>query len=71
MDSILSVHNKDFTRDGQSLRKFLETPQKQKLFTRTIDWNWENLVKIYHGIIEPQHLIGPRQMGLQKEQCAE
>ena len=28
------------------------------------------IVKIYHGIIEPQHLIDPRQMVLLREQCA-
>ena len=51
----------------KSLRKFLEPSQHQKLFIRTIDWNVENLVKIYHGIIEPQHLIDPRQMVLRRE----
>ena len=40
--------------------------KNEKLFTRTIHWNLENLVKIYHGIIELQHLIDPRQMVLQK-----
>ena len=39
----------------------------QKLFFRTTRWNLENLVKIYHGIFELQHLIDPRQMALLKE----
>ena len=36
----------------------------QKLLKRTIHWNLENLVKICHGIIEPQHSIDPRRMVL-------
>ena len=37
----------------------------------TIHWNLTNLLKIHHGIIDLQHLIDLRRMGLQKEQCAE
>ena len=51
----------------KSLRKFLEQSQKQKFLIRTIRWNLEIFLKIYHGIIEPQHLIDPRQMALLKE----
>ena len=45
--------------------------KNQKLFIRTIHWNLENLVKIYHGIIEPQHLMDPRRMVLLKERYEE
>ena len=45
--------------------------KNQKLFIRTIHWNVENLVKIYHGIIEQLHPIGPRQMARLKEPYAE
>ena len=56
----------------KSVRKFLEPSQKkQQLFTLTIHWSLENLVKIYHGIIEHQHLIDPRRMALLKEPYAE
>ena len=36
-------------------------------FFQTIHWSLANLVKIYHGIIEFQHFIDPRQMTLLKE----
>ena len=52
----------------RSLLKFLEPSQKAKssLYGQ-VHWNLENLVKIYHGLIEPQHLIDPRQMASLKE----
>ena len=68
MDSILSVQNKDFTGDGKEFTKIPQTvAKKQQLFMRTVHWNMENLVKIYHGIIEPQQLTDPRLMASLKE----
>ena len=60
MDSILSVQNKDFTRDGQEFAKVPRAViQAKKLFIQTNHWSLENLVKIYHGIIELRRLIDP------------
>ena len=42
-----------------------------KSFTLTIPWNLAKLVKIFHGIIVRQRHTDQKQMGLQKEQCAE
>ena len=42
-----------------------------KLLILTIHWSLENLVKIYHGIIEHQHLIDRRQTALLKERYDE
>ena len=68
MDSILSVQNKDFARDGKECTKVPRAvAKKQKLFIRTIHWNLVNLVKIYHGIIELQLLVDPRQTASMKE----
>ena len=64
LDSILSVQKKKKTSQEteKSLRKFLEPSHKPKvIYTPTIHWILANLVKIYHGIIELQHLIGLRQ----------
>ena len=36
--------------------------KKRELFMLTVHQNLENLVKIYCGIIEPQHFIVPRRM---------
>ena len=72
MDSILSVQNKDPAGDGHEFTKVHRSVAKtEKLFVRTIHWNLENLVKIYRGIIELQHLIDPKRMALLKERCAE
>ena len=48
----------------KSLFKFLEPSQAPKvvLYIQTTRWSLANLVKIYHGIIELQGLIDPRQM---------
>ena len=68
MDSVLSVQNKDFTGDGKEFTKVPRAAAKKpKLFTLTIHWSLENLVKINHGIIEHHHLIDPKQMALLKE----
>ena len=50
----------------RSSRKFLERRKATKLLMRTILWHLENLLKIYHGIIEHQHLIDPKQVALLK-----
>ena len=42
-----------------------------KSFTLTIPWNSAKLVKIFPGIIIRQHHTDQKQMGLQREQCAE
>ena len=62
MDSILSVQNEDFSGDG---KEFTTVPRavtqaKSYLCRQLIHWILENLVKIYHGVIELQHLIDPR-----------
>ena len=60
--------NKDFTRDGKEFTKVLGAVAKnQSYLYGQFHWNLENLVKIYHGIIEPQQLVDPRQMALLKE----
>ena len=67
MDSILSVQNKDFTRNGKDFTKVPRAVGKTKSYSY---WQfigtWKS-VKVYHGIIEPQHLVDPRQMALLKE----
>ena len=50
---------------------FSSRRKNRKSLTLTIHWNLANLVKIYHGIIELQHLIDPRRMALLKEPHAE
>ena len=68
MDSILSVQNRIFSGDGKkSLRKFVGPSEKPKVIYTDNHWNLANLVKTYHGIIELQHLIDPRQMASLKE----
>ena len=67
MDSVLSVYNNNFSGDGKELTKVSRTVRKNKLFIRTINWNLENLVKIYHGIIEIQRLVDPKRTALLKE----
>ena len=42
-----------------------------KSFTLTIPWNFAELVKIFPGIIVRRHHTDQKQMGLQREQCAE
>ena len=68
MDSILSVQDKDFTGDGTEFTKVSRAARKaESHFTLAIIGIWQMLVKIYHGIIEPQHLVDPRQMVSLKE----
>ena len=62
MDSILSVQNKNFQRDGKCVSS-LEKSRKS--------WNLANPVTIYRGIIELRHLIDLRRMVLLKERHAE
>ena len=72
MDSILSVQNKDFTKDREEFTKVSRAVRKnRKSFTLTVQWNLANLVNIYHGIIELQHAIDPRRTRLPKERYAE
>ena len=51
----------------KSRQKFLDPSQKPKVFLLTIHWNVVNIVKNYHGIIEPLHLIDQKQTELQNE----
>ena len=61
-----------FTRNPEKLAKVLGTREETKsLFTLTILWNSEKLVKIFHGIIARLHHTDRRLMVLPKEQCAE
>ena len=68
MDSILSVQKTDFTRDGKEFTKVprVVTNVKSYLYGQ-FSGIWKNLVKIYHGIIEIQHLIDQRQVASLKE----
>ena len=67
-DSILSVQNKDFTEETEkSVRKFLEPSHKPNVIYTDNSLEFANLVKIYDGIIDLQHLIDPRHMALLKE----
>ena len=66
MDSILSVQKKTL----QETEKVYVAKTKSYLYEQLIHWTLENLVKIYHGILEPQNLIDPRQMALLKEPSA-
>ena len=50
----------------KSLRKFLESSEKPKVIDTDSSLKFAHLVQIYHGIIEFQHLIDPRQLALLK-----
>ena len=68
MDTIVSVQDKDFTRDGRECTKVPRAvAKKHKWSIQTIHWNLENLVKMFHGIIQRQHLIDPKRMASLKE----
>ena len=66
MDSSLSVQIKDFPGDGEEFTKVSRAVTQAKItyidnsveFGKSCD---------YHGIIELQHLIDPREMALLKE----
>ena len=51
------------TKTSQETKRVYESSssrrKNQKLFKRTIHWNLENVERIFHGIIKPQHLIDP------------
>ena len=69
MNSILSVQNEDFTGNGEEFTKVYRPIKQAKSYLQ--NWSLANLVKMYHGIIELQHIIDPRQMALLKEPCEE
>ena len=78
-DKIWLLNGYNHTREKPKLlrrrkRVYESFPGRQKSRkspTLTIRWNLANLVKIYHGIIEPPHLIVPRHIVLLKERYAE
>ena len=67
MDSILSVQNQDFRGNGKEFTKVSRAVAKTKSYSYGPFIEFGNLVKIYHGIIEPQHLIDQRQIASLKE----
>ena len=72
MDSVLSVLKQRLPRRRRrAYGSFSNRQKSQKSVTLTILWNLENPVKIYHGIIGLQHLIGLRRMALLSEQYEE
>ena len=69
---ILTCAKHKLLRKRKRVHESFSSHQKsQKSFTLTIHWKLANLVKIYHRIIELQHLIDPRQMALLKESYEE
>ena len=58
------------TSQNRVYESFSSRHTRQKSCTLTINWNLENLVKTYHGIIVLQHSIDPRRMALLKERYA-
>ena len=72
MDPVISVQNKNFSGNTKELVKVLGARRgSPKSFTLTIPWNSAKLVKISPGIIVRRHTTDQKQMGLQREQCAE
>ena len=68
MDPILSVQNKKLLGRWKRVDKSSSSRRiSQMSFALTIHWNLANLVKIYYGIIELQHLIVLRRIVLLKE----
>ena len=56
MDPVVSVQNKNFTRNTEKLAKVLGAKiGNQKSFTLTIPWNLAKPVKIFLGIIARLH----------------
>ena len=72
MDPVVSVQDIKFHRKLKEACKSSWSPiGSPKSFTLTIPWNAAKLVKIFPGIIARLHHTDKKQMGLQKEQCAE
>ena len=72
MDSIVSVQNKIFSGDDEKFVTMLGAVAQTKSYIhRQFIGIWKNLVKIYHGITELQHLIDPRQMASLMERYVE
>ena len=69
--AIIPVWTKTSQETQKSPMKFLERHGNQKSFTLTIPWNLASLARNEPGIIVRQHRTNQKQMGLQKEQCAE
>ena len=47
-------------------KSFSNRHRSQKLLTLTIHWNLAKIVKNYHGIIEPRHLIRDKMVELKE-----
>ena len=72
MDPGVSVQKQNVSGNTEKLTKVLGARRgNQKSFTLTIPWNLAKPVKISPGIIARLHHTDRKQMGLQKEQCAE
>ena len=61
-----SAQNENFTGDWKEFEKVLRTVEEARNFWHTIHWNYENLVKNYHGIIERRNFMDPRLTELPK-----
>ena len=63
--TILSVQNKDFTRDGEEFAEVLGAVTLAKsYFYRHNHWSLENIVKIYHGNHRPSPPHRPQTNGI-------
>ena len=69
VDSILSVQNQDFSRDGKA-ESFSSRRKCRKSSIQTFLGNVANHVKNHHGIIVHQRLTDQKQMGLLRERYA-
>ena len=67
MDQSYPCKTKTSQETERSLRKFLEPSEKPKVIYTDNSLEFGNLVNIYHGIIEPQHLIDLRHLALLSE----
>ena len=72
MDPVVSVQDKNFTRNPEKLAKVPGAREETKShFILIIPWNSAKFVKISPGIIARLHHADRKQMGLLEEQCAE
>ena len=54
MESVVPVHNENFSGDGKEFTQICSSRLKsRKSFERAIRWNLANLVKIYHRTSTP------------------
>ena len=67
---LITVDHNVLNEECESIQSPVRCRCSGSCHSMTIHGNLTNFVKIYHGIIEPQHLIGPRQMVLLRERYA-